>query len=54
MENNRRTNHRLRAVVHYAQALAKESRANAADYLRRHECPVEVAVRVLVRERRAA
>lgn len=49
MDNNRRTNHRLRAVVHYAQALAKGSRANAADYLRRHDCPLEVAVRVLAK-----
>lgn len=51
----RRKNQKMRATVFYAQALARGSRANAADYLRRHAVPMEVALRVLLRpERRLA
>ena len=42
-----RKNHIMRSVVEFGKALAREDVDNAAQYLRDHNVPLNIAIRVL-------
>lgn len=45
--NDKRKNHRMRSIVNFGIHMGKSSIENAAEYLKEHNVPLHISIRVL-------